>query len=406
MFYPTLNESPDRVTVFEPYRKEIAAATNPDAYAFGYYDDKFEISKRGGTHDTIFTRAKNQKAKQEKDAEWTRFIWDYPGRIWVDKKIISFWKYPKDAKTLKKIVEDLETSLKIKIWDDSEYKIEINEMESDSIDPWDAYTEDSVKLIPLKDYFKSEDVSVEKFKTPHKKADPGGGYGSNHPKYYNKQKEKMYMAAENYYPLLNETPNQIIKPETWERNKGRDFFPNTFDLIWWTADDNIPFGYYEDSLYIGGDWETHYDLAQKHRKDNEKYSKVTNGRGSYAGRIFTDYKVITFWQFPDNYGDLVKILTDLENKTDLDILGDNGWLIEVPVNLEKMEWTQRSNNTKDVEFVPVENYKGGHKRPERELKSPHISPDRNTSYGSGEKYQELQQNKRNMAAESYYPKIK
>jgi len=49
---------------------------------------------------------------------------DYPGRVWIEYKIITFWEYPENLDKLKKIVEDIERKTKFKIWDNG-YKIEI-----------------------------------------------------------------------------------------------------------------------------------------------------------------------------------------------------------------------------------------------------------------------------------------
>jgi len=126
MFYPNLNESPDKIIGFEPYEHKIAGWDDKDAYAFGLLNDKMVVSKKGDSHGDIFDYEEMQRLKKLKNTQTFRGIWDLPGRIWVKKKLISFWYYPKTNKELEEIIKKIEKKLRKKIWDDPDFKIEIN----------------------------------------------------------------------------------------------------------------------------------------------------------------------------------------------------------------------------------------------------------------------------------------
>jgi len=218
-----------------------------------------------------------------------------------------------------------------------------------------------------------------------------------------------------FYPQLNENPNTIINPEVWKNNKKHPNYKPSRDreMIEWHSEGTIPFVYYDGELFTGLSDETHWDLAAKYEKNREIKSKTYNGRGNYAGRLFTEQKVITFWEFPEDYEKLIKIVEDLENATGLNIIGDSEWEVEIP--REKMEkpevskwgkYTQYQGYIGSVYFIPINDYMEGPKRSKAELESPHESPIRNKSYGSGKKYQDLQKQKRFMTAESFYPQLK
>jgi len=70
--------------------RQVAIWFDGQTYAFGYKNGKISLSIEGGTHYNIGGRASLK----------------YPGRIWANKKVISFWVYP-PKNTLKKIISDL-----------------------------------------------------------------------------------------------------------------------------------------------------------------------------------------------------------------------------------------------------------------------------------------------------------
>lgn len=59
---------------------------------------------------------------QGRSVERKEFI--YPGRLWEQKKVISFWSYPRPNE-MEQVIRDIEKVSGLKIWDDTEWKIEV-----------------------------------------------------------------------------------------------------------------------------------------------------------------------------------------------------------------------------------------------------------------------------------------
>ena len=88
---------------------------------------------------------------------------DYAGRIWKDKKLISFWQYPETKGKLDEIVKEinnLATDFQI---DENEWEIEIYLDEIDPKDKWSDYSGKRTKFIKLKDYKTSNDPSATEY---------------------------------------------------------------------------------------------------------------------------------------------------------------------------------------------------------------------------------------------------
>lgn len=159
-----LFESPDHIT---KDGKIIATFLDKDACSFGYYgNNRLLMSKPGDTHTEILD-------------DTTRSDFQYPGRIWLKTKIISFYDYPETNFKLKQIVKDIERKLNIDIWNDPEFRIDINSDEP-------RFRSDDDILIPLKQFQKSEDATPEEKAAQHvlppslkKGGDPIDGFGSD-----------------------------------------------------------------------------------------------------------------------------------------------------------------------------------------------------------------------------------
>ena len=241
------------------------------------------------------------------------------------------------------------------------------------------------------------------------------------------------------YPILSEkifeTPNNIINPQVWNRRKDNpSYTPSQKDTLTYKGDEsNIPFGYYgpkgERTLIIGKYSDTHFDVLRKAGRilvprdstltNKEVWDLLGEQRGDRAGRLFPKYKTITFWSFPKTYEDLLKVIADLNKQIGPEIKIDDTWLVEIPSGEFKkgMEsgggwgsWTPRVGHQ---EFIPVSQYKGGHKRSEEEMGMEHIkSPmqklNKKVPYGVGSKhskYKEKRNWERAKPFESYYPRL-
>lgn len=170
-----------------------------DAYPFAVYENNFKVKvspKPSVYHGSAGLSAGN-------------FIW--PGRIWINSKILTFWVMP-DKTNLLSIVNQLSDHFNINVLD---FMIEIHKMGKD----WDevnlAYmanrnpvynAEDTGILVPVREYLKSQLISAnpsqreyeEHLKSPAlKRKKIIKGFGSENSKYTQKQREKMYMPFEN-----------------------------------------------------------------------------------------------------------------------------------------------------------------------------------------------------------------
>jgi hypothetical protein len=232
--YPRLFETPD----VAKYPVEIDGKTSfkniiwreGETYAFGIYRGKLFISAPGRTHGDI--AVKQSKTGQNIGVYREKYL--YPGRIWKSYKLISFWTYP-DAKTFKKIIDELSERLNLNIMNDPEWKVEIirikNTGEIRKTKSFTRYNQEGTWLpiwkneqknkfeiahIHPKDYVGSEDVPEEDrakqhvlspLLKPKKKVEPG--WGSNSERYKRKRAWQMATVGdeskhEPYYPQLFE----------------------------------------------------------------------------------------------------------------------------------------------------------------------------------------------------------
>ena len=168
-FFGFINESPDQICKNgynmhgscllreKPYLVHGA----PDALSFGYshMDDPIILGEKGDEH---------------VDLGLSRYVDFYLGRIWLNSRIISFWKYPETKTMLEKIIKDIEKELLkfdkyVSIWNDPNFMIEtivsktfINDLdEFKSKTDWRNSTEIHTEMIPLKSYKGSLDIPEE-----------------------------------------------------------------------------------------------------------------------------------------------------------------------------------------------------------------------------------------------------
>jgi len=162
-------ESPDNI-----YDGDVKLANweDSDAYAIGYDKGKdFFIAP--GSH-------------------WSRRSYEYDGRIWKDKKLITFWNYPESNKKLKEIIFDIESNFRENIWGKG-WKIELKDGD----------------LIPLEDYEMSknrdkEEKQLHTLSPMYKNKKPKGWKPKNVPSLDIRQ--KMYQESIN---------NSEIKLKEW-----------------------------------------------------------------------------------------------------------------------------------------------------------------------------------------------
>lgn len=145
-----IKESPDTVNL---PNGDILKFDDPKSYPFGYLGSGLHIGKEGTYHVQEFE-------DEEGNIKVSRRMFKYPGRIWLEGKIISFWQYPLDKNKLKDIIKELEKQLKIRIYNNG-YKIEIvNELVPEFLYNRSEYNTMDSTLIPLEDYTSSKDRNI------------------------------------------------------------------------------------------------------------------------------------------------------------------------------------------------------------------------------------------------------
>jgi len=154
MYQEKMNESPDHIDKYNlTYKNDYAI---PFIGHLQGDDVIVAIGEGGETHDSISIKG---------------FKWvddncrNYSGRLWLNKKIISFWNYP-NREVFVKIIDELEEKLKLKIWNK---KWTIETVFFDKNTPIDRQVPDwrmvngtsDVQIISIENYMKSEDVPDE-----------------------------------------------------------------------------------------------------------------------------------------------------------------------------------------------------------------------------------------------------
>lgn len=157
-----IKESPDSLNA--RFGDDYVTYIWPDysSYAFGYYSGKFYIEAEK-THGSL-------GAFNKKGDEVYRENFTYPGRIWPTKKIISFWKYPKNRKMLDRVFVDINKNTELNInpneWYidvmlDSNSKKTIKKIISKGgIYNYSKLVDADAVLIPVKDYDGSMDNNM------------------------------------------------------------------------------------------------------------------------------------------------------------------------------------------------------------------------------------------------------
>lgn len=393
--YYYLVENPDAIVVgsgaktpesdfFKPGKgKKIATWQNEDATAFGSFRGKFYFSPFGRTHADILYPLSDEPGARKTSGK-SRDGWKYPGRLWVNKKIISFWEYPPYSQ-LKKVLKDIEKAYsrehqgKIDLLS---WKIDIprtEEMESmdgmKSADVfrgpvnWDNEHSDyvwnntriySIKNVlgnkPLKGLGKpwkekgsnlSVDKGQEHVASPMKK--------KNLAKMTDKQKKDMWDYFKSKASLAPDEKRMMQMVQRSLKKEGVDIFVSNDHTIYEVYERNtisespdqiivndpqvgkkllftfqsggpaFAFGYYGGELIIGGEGFWHSSTKAGNRRNMK-----------FPGRIWINKKVISFWNYP-KLSQLKKVLKDIEhawNNVEMDNYGetnfpeDNYWKVE------------------------------------------------------------------------------
>lgn len=153
-----IKESPDHI---DDYKGNYLYVTDHDAVGFQCDPNKdhtkvseFYLTDERGYHSSM--------------GEYR----SYPGRLWKDSKVMTFWVYPNPT-LFKDIVKHLEKKLKIKIFNNGWYieviKTPEGEIKTKEVKPGEDYSYGSLsfrdaQFVPIEEYIGSEDVDFDQRK--------------------------------------------------------------------------------------------------------------------------------------------------------------------------------------------------------------------------------------------------
>ena len=134
---------------------------------FGYWKNEL-LSSKNKFHDNL-----------SDDIDFTmsdipcRIKLKYPGRLFLDKKIVTFWYFPENYKKFKKLIDDLEKNEDIELWNDPEWTVEIPNEKIDE-DEWTHWDDENVSYVPLTQYkflntWSDEILNIQHIVSPLKK---------------------------------------------------------------------------------------------------------------------------------------------------------------------------------------------------------------------------------------------
>jgi len=209
-----------------------------------------------------------------------------------------------------------------------------------------------------------------------------------------------------YAKMLKESPDMI------EADNLSIIRPGTPTLG--TEEFQFPFGYYNGTMRIGKLRGIHPDIYNLY-PDMEGFK----GRMSmeYAGRVWINDRIISFWDYPPTKEKLIEIIRDIEEefrekyKKPL-YINENDWYIEIidkKLSRKKFndsswgDWDQAENAT----LIKIKDYTGSGEWSIELRSGPHIAVPAKTGFGSRHpKYQSTQKMKRYMWAENLVPSFK
>jgi hypothetical protein len=328
-----LFESPDSIQALDPkyhYMKTIASFDDDDAYPFGFINGKMIVGDAGKTHfDFLPPEALN-------DVENNRSIFKYPGRIWIDKKLISFWKYPRSNSHLKSIIKSIEKAFKdkgknVEIWRDPQYRIEVNKDvnttlsigdEDEYYGTWVRYKEGDNILIPLHNYISSEDYSDEIMKQAHVQSNSEDRYKlarikrqkltdeerERSIKDYKERGTEPYMQwkyAHKNEHKINENADRVLTYDLRFDPPVRKYLAG-FNNI-----NNHTFLMHNEKVYLSQPQQIHAELID----DIEEELKIGYVDPiEYEGRIWLNQKLISFYDYPESNEKLKNIVQQIEER--------------------------------------------------------------------------------------------
>jgi len=175
----TLFESPDIIqadNLEKVTQKPTLDWNDLGTYAFGYFKNKMLIADKNEPHYSVEL---SYNIENDPDApSMSRSDMKATGRIWMNEKLISFWKYPQNKNLLFKILKDIQVEFHDRFPDerqplffDDDWFIEIisDKLPNNKINKFESDWAQSLNsaIIPINDYKGSDDQSIEAMKKGH-----------------------------------------------------------------------------------------------------------------------------------------------------------------------------------------------------------------------------------------------
>lgn len=247
-FYPRMNESPDWYNDDKFGNVEVSwDDVGYKPITFGWWKGELVTAKTlkdyydqvRATHGYMLDKNKNTHYRED---------YDYPGRLWVKTKVISFWKFP-PKEVFPELIKDLEDKLKIKI--DSTWRVNIKREDNYN---WEN--------IPITNYIGSAKLSQEELNKQHvvspllkyKKEVPSGigskKYGKELPL---RQRQMMYAESlqENESTIISYIEGFLdILPEDGKQREFLEWKLKNAKLLTHVKTDEISKEYPEIGEYI------------------------------------------------------------------------------------------------------------------------------------------------------------
>jgi len=327
MKYLKKYENPDNL-YYEKIDKELDWSTD-GAYAFGYFKkgskpnlttglarrfggesneldrnkvkDNFVLSYENGFHPELRSDFIIDKEKDDSKNEWddvaSAFSFDYPGRIWSNEKIISFWEFPETKEKLDEIISYINELSSFKI--DDSWQIEVYDGKIQKLSKWgDNSTHDKReegRLIPISEYKGSNNPDPETYKIHLMKA-------------AEKNKALKDMGAK---PKVKNW-KEWQKPFEGKVHEIADYIVVNDKDVKHRDKLTFPFAITDDYVIVGDESSMHGNRNYYTKNVSVDWQKFKTYQT--RGRMFLEHKIISFWNTEDIKNHIPNILKDLQEE--------------------------------------------------------------------------------------------
>jgi tRNA nucleotidyltransferase (CCA-adding enzyme) len=318
------------------------------------------VSDRPGYHSDFGKTQRNYI--EEKIGHYTESS-KFAGRLWLDSKILAFWRYPEPNVLKNDIIPFLEKELDIDMsdWDieviSNDGEIDYNVTRYQSGDGW------KYNIISLKDYVGSKNSSEEDYQfhlmkqdDPRRKLRKISNFGS--------RAKKDNRRGKFDYALTKEDADSPFDSEL----QVMDNDSRTFRFIYDEDNKDLLTHYITDIPGPHSDFDE-FDENFEIGKIEDKGIWLDNKDSCiiFQGRLWLDSKIISFWEYPKPNRMKNEIIPIIEEELGIDM---EKWKIEIYSNNNKIDYDNQehpSNRMGRFSIIPLSDYIGSDV-PEEEYK--------------------------------------